>query len=397
MIKIIEKAKCCGCGACVNVCPKQCIEMQLDNEGFLYPVVDENQCVECNLCDKVCPLDNSFSRNEGYKCAYYGAFNRCKEIIKDSSSGGIFWLITEHVINNNGVVYGVELKEDFNVVHSRADTLKECIKYRKSKYLQSNTEMVYRLVQADLELNRLVLFSGTPCQIAGLYSYLNKNYDKLITCDVVCHGVPSKTVFDKYIAEINAKFKDKAVSICWRDKRYGWGPNRVSIQFASGNEVITTSQENPYQKGFLDNLYLRPSCYECPYAKLPRVGDISLADFWGYEGRLNECNINEGLSLVIISSEKGQKIFNKIKDLCIIERVTEDYVRQRSRHAYIQPIYNNKRGKFYKEFYKKSFESLSKKYIYPSLLNRVGIKLKRSTKRAFNKTIIRLGMLCSKN
>lgn len=376
MIKINEKSKCCGCGACKNICPKQCIEMQLDEEGFLYPVVDRSQCVVCGLCKEVCHLEKPFTRNDDYQCSFYGAYNNSKKIMRDSSSGGIFWILVKYAIGNNGIVYGVELKDEFYVVHGRAETLNDCVRFRKSKYLQSNTEMIYKQVKADLENSQLVLFSGTPCQIAALYSYLRKDYDNLITCDIVCHGVPSKTVFDKYIAELNAKMQDKAVSICWRDKRNGWSPNRVSVQFESGDEIINTSLENLYQRGFLYNVYLRPSCYECPYARLPRIGDISLGDFLGYEGYLKGNNNNKGLSIVIISSDKGEKVFDEIKDSCVIEKVNESYVKKRSRHAYTHPGYNRNRESFFLNFKKMSFQRLSKKYIYPSAINRAYNTLK---------------------
>lgn len=377
MIKITDKAKCCGCGACKNVCPKQCIEMIPDEEGFIYPTVEESQCIDCGLCDKICHLKNKFTKNDDYRCSYYGAYNKSKEIMKDSSSGGIFWLLVKSVIEKSGVVYGVESKDNFYIAHGRAETLDNCVRFRKSKYLQSNTEMIYGQVKIDLDNNRIVLFSGTPCQIAALYAYLRKDYNNLLTCDIVCHGVPSKSVFDKYIAELDAEMQDKAVSICWRDKRNGWGPNSVSIQFESGKELVTTSIENPYQKGFLSNVYLRPSCYECPYAKLPRIGDISLADFWGYEGSLKGNNDNEGLSIVIISSDKGQKVFDEIKDSCLIEEVTENFVKQKSRHVYIHPKYNRNRDPFFSNFKKMSFQKLSKKYIYPSMARKTYNKLKK--------------------
>ena len=373
MITVDNKSKCTGCAACMNACPKKCIEMELDAEGFLYPVIDTLRCINCNLCNKVCHMENAFSRNQGYSCVYYGAYNKSKEIKKDSSSGGIFWELAEHVIRKNGVVYGVELNDRFHVAHGRATNIRECEKFRKSKYLESNIRLTLIDVKKDLDEGHLVLFSGTPCQIAGLYSYINNDYDNLITCDVVCHGVPSKAVFNKYIDELNIKTNDKATSIVWRDKRLGWKPNRVSIQFESGKEIINTSSDNPYQRGFLQNLYLRPSCYKCPYAKLPRISDISLADFWGYDGDLK--NTNEGLSIVIISSDLGKKIFEKVMDSCEVEEVTENYVKQKSRHVHRNPRYNKNRDFFFKDFNCLSFEQVRKKYISPSLVRRCFTRL----------------------
>lgn len=381
MIDIQDKGKCSGCGACLNICPQNSIIMKMDEEGFMYPKVKLSDCIDCGLCNKVCPIENNFKRNIAAICDFYCAHNKDKTVVRDSSSGGIFGLLAERTVKNNGVVYGVELKKDFIVEHGRADNLEDCLKFRKSKYLQSNIKDNYRKAEHDLKMGKEVLFSGTPCQIAGLYSYLMKDYENLITCDVVCHGVPSKLVFDKYISELNREMEDKAISIIWRDKRQGWRPNRVSILFEGGKELISTSQENPFQKGFLDNLYLRPCCYKCQFAQLPRLGDISLADFWGYQGSLLQENVNEGLSIVIISSDKGKKVFEEIKDKCSIDAVTADYVKERSRHSYLPPIYNNKRKKFFKDLNNYNFMyELNKKYICLSLFERKFIKFKNKLK-----------------
>lgn len=371
MLELKDKVKCTGCGACKNICPTKCIKMQLDREGFLYPEVNKEKCINCDLCNQICHMNQTNNRNSKYKYKFYGCYNKSLEIVKDSSSGGFFWIIAQKIIELNGVVYGVELKENFNVLHSRAETIEDCRKFRKSKYLESNTGLTYQMVKEDLNRDKYVLYTGTPCQIAGLYSYLKKDYNKLITCDVVCHGVPSKVIFDKYISELNKKENDTAQSITWRDKRYGWYPNMVSIQFKSGKEVITTSSENPYQRGFLNNLYLRPSCYKCRYAKLPRVGDISLADFWDYEGSLKQGNKNHGLSIVIISSNIGQKFFELCKGSFIAEISEESYVKSKSRHTYASPLYNRYRELFFLDLDKRSFNELSKQYIYPSYINRV--------------------------
>jgi len=365
MLEIHEKTKCCGCGACKNICPSNCISMQLDAEGFMYPIIDHARCIDCDLCNKVCPIINSFTKNDGNSCSFYGAYNNDKNINRDSSSGGIFWLLVQYVISNEGIVYGVALQENFRVVHSRAETLENCVPFRKSKYLQSDTTNIYKQAKKDLDNGRMVLFSGSPCQIAGLYSYLQKDYNNLISCDVVCHGVPSRAVFNKYIDELNHKMHDTAVSICWRDKRFGWNPNRISIQFKSGREIITTSLENQYQKGFLSNLYLRPSCYKCPFAKLPRIGDISLADFWRYEGSLQQGNENNGLSIIIISTSKGKLIFDKIKKNCTVETVAKEYVTRKSRHVYTHPTCNKNRDAFFRDFQEKKFNALYRKYIKP--------------------------------
>lgn len=377
MIELTEKANCSGCGACKNICPKSCIEMKLDGEGFLYPVLDRGKCINCGLCNDVCHLKYTFTRNDNEECAFFGAYNKETMIIKDSSSGGIFWLLAKYVINNNGIVYGVVLKNNFYITHERAETLEACEGFRKSKYLESDTGLIYQSVKRDLNNDKLVLFSGTPCQVAGLYSFLGKDYDNLLTCDIVCHGVPSKVVFDKYIQEVNRVHNDTAISIIWRDKRNGWAPNMISIKFASGKEIISTSIKNSYQRGFLNNLYLRPSCYECPYAKLPRIGDISLGDFWGYEGVLKDSNQNNGLSIVILSSENGRIAFQQIKDKCMIEAVSKDYIIRKSKNTHTKPKYNKDREAFFKDLDKINYKKLYRKYLLPSIFKRGYQKIKK--------------------
>ena len=370
MINIIKKSNCSGCGVCVSVCPKQAISMQLDEEGFLYPKINKDLCIDCSLCNKFCPKENKFEKNKNYSCEFFAAYNKNKQIAIDSSSGGIFWSFVEYIIKNNGVVYGVELGKNFNVFHSRATTLNDALKFRKSKYLESNTNNIYKKVKEDLKNDRLVLFSGTPCQIAGLYCFLGKEYEKLYTCDVVCHGVPSKKVFNKYIAELNSKENSNAISMCWRDKENaGWGPNHVSINFENGKKLTSTSLDNPYQKGFLLNFYLRPSCYVCNWAKLPRVGDISLADFWGYTGELLEQNKNSGISVIVVSSRKGKDLFEKCNNSFIYHSVSKEYVISKSRHVYKHPKFRFARKYFFKDLEKYSFDFISKKYLYSNQKN----------------------------
>lgn len=364
MINIENKELCCGCGACVNACPKNCIHMEYDEEGFTYPVINKNKCVNCGLCDKVCHMNYDIKNQKLVHPQFYAGYNKDAKVMKESSSGGIFWLLVENIIEDGGVVYGAALEEGIQVAHSRGNTLEECKKFRKSKYLQSDTKNTYKEVKADLDRGIEVLYSGTPCQIAGLYSYLGKNYDKLYTVDVVCHGVPSRGIFDLYMNELQKKKKAKPISVCWRDKRDGWGPNKISIQFDNNEEVISTSMMNPVQKGFLLNLYLRPSCYKCKYARLPRIGDISLADFWNYEGELTIKNRNQGLSMIIVSSDKGKELFEKISNKLECHETTEEYAKSKSRHVYIHPNENVLRDDFMKDYIEgKDFRWLNKHYM----------------------------------
>lgn len=314
------KEECTGCGACVNVCPNHCISLQFDEEGFLYPVVNEDACIHCNLCITRCHMKRTYLKKEQGEATFYAAYCKKGVIVSRSSSGGVFSALAYGVIKQHGVVYGVVQENLFEVRHQRAETLQECKKFRKSKYLESNTYDTFQEVKRDLKAGRCVLFSGTGCQIAGLYGYLNNKEYNLITCEVVCHGVPSMKVFEKYIAELEYKYHAKVSEICFRDKRRGWIPNYETISFQNGKRITSESGNNPFHRGFLNGLYSRPSCGGCRYAKLPRVADITLADYWGYSGKIRKTNQNKGISLVVLSSENGKKLFEKTSALLVTDQ-----------------------------------------------------------------------------
>lgn len=383
MIKL-EKKDCCGCESCKNICPKNCIEIIQDEEGFTYPAVDEEQCVKCGLCVKKCPAIN-YQRRDKSQCRGFVSYNKDSEVLENSSSGGVFWELVKYVIAQNGKVYGAENYDGRNVCTSGADTLEECKKYRKSKYIQSEMRQSYIHAKEDLDSGRLVLFSGTPCHIAGLYTFLGRDYDNLYSVDVVCHGVPSKKVYNMYLDAIEQKYKSEVKEYCWRDKREGWRPNHLSIKLENGEELYMTSKENPCQKGFLDNLYLRKSCYECKYNGIPRVADISLADAWGYKGNLADKHKNRGLSYVILSSEKGGKIFDCIKEFLIYEEVEIEKIVSGSRHVSLPPEKSRVRERFFEDLNTngRSFQYIQKKYIFYERQKKY--KMKSYVKRVINK------------
>lgn len=364
MIDIKEKSNCCGCEACVNICPQKCITMQEDDEGFRYPVVDKEKCIECGLCENTCPiLKKCENKDLLNKTEFLAAYNKDDYILKNSSSGGIFWIIAQYFFEHKGIVYGVIQENTYSVKFIRATNVTEAEKIRGSKYLQAKINNIYIKVKNDLEDDKLVLFSGTPCQIAALYKFLKKDYLNLFTIDVVCHGVPSNKVYKKYIDYVEKNKKHKVTNIKWRDKKDGkWGPNKITLYFDDGSTSTTISRENPFQVGFLENLYLRPSCYTCKYAALPRIADISLADFWGYDKEFLEKNNNKGISIVIISTIKAKDLINKLKDKMNIHSVEEEYVKSKSRHVYIHPLENSKREEFFKDLDIISFKKISKKY-----------------------------------
>lgn len=309
MIKIARKEECTGCHGCYNVCPKKCIDMNFDEEGFLYPSVDSDKCLECGLCEKVCPIIH-IVEVENDPIAI-GCYNKDEKIRMESSSGGIFTLISELVIQSGGVVFGAEFDENYNVRHSYVDNMEDLQKFRGSKYVQSTIGNSYYDVKKFLEQGRQVLFSGTPCQIAGLKRYLRKDYDNLICQDIVCHGVPSTYVWEHYKKFIANGRRISGVK--FRDKSTGWKTYSLQIDFDDGSSYNDIGNENSYIKGFVKDFYLRPSCYECKYKTLHRESDITLADFWGIEANEPELDDNKGTSLIFINSDKGRITFEDIK------------------------------------------------------------------------------------
>lgn len=363
MIKITNKEKCCGCEACKNICPQKCINMIEDNEGFRYPNIDESKCLNCNLCEKVCPLLNEPVKSDILNnVKFLAAYNKDEDILSKSSSGGIFWILAQCILKNQGVIYGVVQDKIDDIKFIRTDNKEECEKIRGSKYLQANINDIYIKVKKDLDEEKKVLFSGTPCQVAALYKFLDKDYKNLYTVDVVCHGVPSEKVFRQYIRYMETIHKKKVINIKWRNKKGGWSPNKITLFFQDGSTYTTISRDNPFQVGFLENIYLRPSCYECKYARLPRIGDVSLADFWGYDGNLLEENKNRGLSIIIISSYKGAELIENNIENINYHYVDEEYVKSKSRHVYTHPLKNEKREQFFYDLENMSFAKISKKY-----------------------------------
>lgn len=302
---------CCGCGACFNTCPKGAISMQHNEEGFLVPVVSEEKCIDCGLCLKACPAVNEKRDNSNEPDCY--AAQAPDEIREISSSGGIFTLLAEEILSRGGYVCGAAFREDWSVHHIIVDNKDDLAKLRGSKYVQSDTEKCYSEIRKLLKNGKQVLFSGTPCQVAGLYTFLGKKeYDTLYTVDIFCHGAPSPGVWKKYI---NESFSlDKIKSINFRDKSaIGWSCSHVAITDIGGKKHVT----NDYTKWFHQSIILRPSCESCRYSRLPRPADISLGDWWGISQVAPQLNDSKGLSNVLLNSFKGQELYHLVESRAV--------------------------------------------------------------------------------
>ncbi len=335
MIKITDKHKCCGCTACVNVCPKNCISMSADKEGFLYPVVDFVKCIDCGLCEQVCPVLHPV--NNETEPLVYAAINNNEAVRMQSSSGGIFTLIAEHVLERGGVVFGACFDSDWNVIHDYTETKDGLVRFRGSKYVQSHVGICFTQVKTFLDSGREVLFSGTPCQVAGLKNYLRKPYSNLFTVDLVCHGVPSPEVWRRYLQEAvcrvygikkkNLINLDEYISdISFRAKDKGWKKYNIKIIFRNGKVEMMPFFENSYMNVFLSDLSLRPSCYACP-TKLHHVqSDITLADFWGVNEIKPDIDDDKGCGLILINCEEKLDFLYKMNCQLLqqqLERVVE--------------------------------------------------------------------------
>lgn len=385
--KINEKKDCMGCYACENKCPVNCIDMVCDYEGFWYPEVDYERCIKCNQCVDVCPIINKIqidAKPEAYAC-----ININDDVRLNSSSGGIFTLIAEEVINQGGVVFGAGFNSQFEVEHSYVETIEELERLRGSKYVQSRIGEAYRQALEFLEAKREVLFSGTPCQIAGFKWYLGKDYENLICTDIICHGVPSPYVWGKYIKFREQMSGSKVQRIVFRNKNKGWRQYSVSFIFKDNKEYLVTRDKDSYINAFLKNVCLRPSCFECNFKGLDRLSDITLADFWGIQNIMPEIDDDKGTSLIFVNSNHGEKYFDKIKNSMIFYQVNIEKAIEYNSCAVKSVKFNPNRDRFMSEIDKIPFDKLVKKYCSDPLY----IKIKRKTKALLIKILSRLKLI----
>ena len=314
--KMTNKADCCGCGACADICPKRCITMKQDEEGFFYPATDPARCIDCGLCERVCPMLNKQASQTGEVKAW-AAYAAEDDLRAKSSSGGLFTLLAETVLSRGGCVAGAAFDEDLSVRHILVDNGKDLDKLRGSKYVQSRMEDTYLCVKEQLQKGRPVLFTGVACQVAGLKAYLGKEYDNLYTVDVLCHGVPSPKVWAQYLREQETDHGEKPAAVAFRDKRTGWRRSSICVKFNEGAEYCRPGGEDRYMQLFLRDICLRPSCHSCRFKAVPRLSDLTIGDAWGIEKHMPELDDDRGASVILINSEKGQKLFDRISSRLI--------------------------------------------------------------------------------
>jgi coenzyme F420-reducing hydrogenase beta subunit len=382
MINVGEKEKinCDGCEACEQICPVDtCIIMKFDEEGFLYPNINNDICISCSKCVDHCHLENTPNLHERLdKPIVYAAINKNEVIRKKSTSGGIFTLIAENILSKGGIVFGVQLSEQQIVEHTKIDNISDLKKLRGSKYVQSTTNGTFSEVKELLRLNKEVLYSGVPCQIEGLYAYLNKEYSNLTTVSIVCHGVPSPKVFEMYTQYLSDKYKSKIKSILFRDKELGWKKSAFKVEFENKKEYKNIVGKDPFSNSFLTNLYLRPACHNC---NAKSTSDIILGDFWGVDSKLPKWDDDKGTSLVLINTIKGQKRFLEIKNQCKYTEATFEHALERNPNLLYFSKPADGRDDFMKDLsYGKPMNYLIKKHMnkqIATLWNRIKRKIKR--------------------
>ncbi len=370
-MQICEAKLCTGCSACANICPKQCITIEKDRDGFLRPQIDEEKCIQCMSCVSHCPQNNSIRLNRYSNPTVFAAYSSNSKQMKVSTSGGIFPILAEHIIEQGGCVYGAQMQNDFSVNFTRIKEKSEIIKLQGSKYVQSNIDMIYKSVLKDLQKKIPVLFSGLPCQIGGLYSFLGKDYANLFTIDVVCRGVLSEKILKEYISYREKKENSKLSDLVFRYKASNWKPMSygtvMHLAFNNGRHYNRNLTSEPYYATFLKNIAMKESCYLCRYNGFPRIGDITLGDFAGL-GVLETTNFynKQGISQVLINSCKGKAIYESCTKRIIDERRTLDECCFFNLNLWKSTDRNSGRELFLDEIEQKGIEIALKKYISDS-------------------------------
>ena len=372
-----NKQDCTGCQACALVCPRHAISMAEDEEGFLYPRVDPSACVGCDLCEKNCPSGKKLFQNSPRA---FGAKNRDDSERQSASSGGVFSVLADRTLEAGGVVFGAVFDEKLHVEHVGAITREEIGPMKGSKYVQSDAgEGLLRAGQL-IRQGMPVLFSGTPCQIAGLYASLGLSRpDNLLTVDFICHGVPSPGVFRSYLQKMEKESRQKIVSYSFRDKRLGWKNFSATAAFEDGSVHTGTQTEEPFLLGFLRNLYLRPSCHACGLRYGSHAADITLADLWGVGNLSGVLDDDKGLSLVFANTERGQKALEACENLDSFEIGDIQPLAKANPSIFSPAAANEKRAAFFRMFRRHGFrEKDIRRLLFPGKAGRILSRLRRA-------------------
>lgn len=377
MIDIKDKKDCCGCWACANACPQKCISMEEDSEGFRYPKIDKSRCVDCALCERVCPVLKPMQQDDVTPDSYV-IQNKDASIRRHSTSGGFFSAIANYVVDNGGVVFGAAFEKDQVVRHSYAETKEACIKFQVSKYVQSLIGNTYHEAKEFLDAGRMVVFSGTPCQIAGLYGYLRgKKYEGLITVDLVCHGTPSPRLLNEYLRYQESVYGSRIVDWKSRDKYYGYDYSTTNIEFEDKRIAYHKGSESDLLfRLYFKNICSRPSCYQCHFRTLHRVSDITIFDCWDAPSVSKKFD-SSGATNVFIHTQKGMMVFNNLKPYFVWNESDINSIIERDGVMIMHNVPENpRRTEFFSDLGIMPMDKIGKKYLNNSLLKKIIIATK---------------------
>lgn len=382
-------ADCTGCSACVQKCPNSCITLEENQYGFVYPKVDETNCISCNLCNNVCHLQN-YTQRENVPTAY-AAIHKDNNIVLKSTSGGVFSAIAEKILSDSGVVYGCSFDENLRPHHMRVDNITQLDLLYGSKYIQSDIGNCYNDILKDLIENRIVFFTGTPCQVAGLKTFLGKDYDSLFTADLICHGVPSYAYFRKFIKWYENKNNCKIVDYSFRSKdNAGWSL-AGTYTIKKDSKKITKKVfyfDNYYYHYFLNGDIYRDSCYNCKYANVYRSGDFTLGDLWGAEKIKPQFNIDNGCSLLLVNSSKGD---NLLKDINVaLQEIPLDFALHNNEQLHTPSKKSANRNEILEEYCAYSASQIQKNYCIKYRKKRVIALIKYLIPKKIRRTILSL-------
>lgn len=379
----MEKVKkinnqCSGCGCCQKSCPVNAISMKFEN-GFIYPSINKEKCIKCGKCLKVCPFTKKqFNDTSTTPLKVIGMVNNDEKVLMSSTSGGAFSLFSDYVLSKKGIIYGASYNNKWEVVHISADTSEKRDLLKGSKYVQSDLNNTFVDIKNELNNGRLVMFTGTPCQCSGLKNYLGRDYDNLIICDIVCHGVPSPIIFSEYIKYIQKKRKSLIKSYNFRDKKVSWAGANITVEYENGKQYTNKIDEEIFSKLYFNHIITRPSCHECLYTNIKRISDLTIGDFWGIKEKHPDFYNEKGVSLVLLNSEKAIKIFEKIKDNC---NYIESNIEECLQPQLIKPTKKAAcQDEFWEDYNKYGIDYVMKKYTSVGIKNRIISYIKRPLK-----------------
>lgn len=377
MIKLwIQNDKCTGCGACENICPKDAIHLKPDKYGFIHPQISDT-CIDCGTCKKVCEARFTRKSDNAIEPITFAAWSKDSKTRFTSTSGGVFSELAKFILASNGVIVGAQYTSNNYVEHTIIENENNLERIRQSKYIQSNIGIVFRNIKSHLKKGRLVGFCGAPCQVAGLYAYLGKDYENLFTFDFICRGMNSPKALQAWLTEIENKEGVNVSKVWFKYKIDGWkkSPRCTRIDFTDGTNIVKKQEDNLFMLGYLNaNLYIRPCCGDCDFKNVPRVADITLADFWGLSFLIDD---DMGTSMVLVNNEKGYSLFKNISNNIIMhERKFEEIFKENE--CFNSSVWINPKSKeFLLALDNMPFSEAFVKYTRPTLKKKVKRKIKR--------------------